>query len=300
VGAEGRRQVAIVIATRNRCEMLLHTLDRLSALGESHRVVVVDNASSDGTASKVQEHFPQTTVISLSRNLGSAARTCGVLEASEPYIAFSDDDSWWAPGSLPRAAEVLGRNPGLGLIAGRVLVGQEEREDPTCRLMRESPLAGSPGRPGTPVLGFLACAAVVRRSAYLEAGGFHPLFGVGGEEGLLALDLAAAGWELVYVPEIVAHHHPPPRSDHSGRRRRQARNALWLAWMRRPPAGAFRETASVLRRGLSDRAVAGGIRDAVAGSGLVISERRPVGRELESRLRQLDQATKERRPSAGG
>jgi GT2 family glycosyltransferase len=291
VGADLRRQVAIVIATRNRCATLLHTLDQLSGLEQSHRVVVVDNASSDGTESTVRARRPETTVISLSRNLGSAARTCGVLEASEPYIAFSDDDSWWAPGSLPRAVQVLDRNPGLGLIAGRVLVGQEEREDPTCRLMLESPLAGLPGRPGTPVLGFLACAAVVRRSAYLEAGGFHPLFGVGGEESLLALDLAAAGWELAYMPEIVAHHHPPPRSDHTGRRRRQARNALWLAWMRRPPAGAFRETASVLCRGLSDRAVAGGIRDAVAGSGLILRQRRPVCWELESRLRQLDHSS---------
>ena len=279
--------MAIVIVTRNRRGTLLHTLDQLSAPEQNHRVLVVDNASSDGTESAVRARAPETTVISLSRNLGSAARTCGVLEASEPYIAFCDDDSWWGPGALSRAEQLLDLNPGLGLIAGRVLVGQEEREDPTCRLMRDSPLPGLPGLPGTPVLGFLACATVVRRSAYLEAGGFHPLFGVGGEESLLALDLAAAGWDLAYVPEIVAHHHPPARSDHTGRRRQQARNALWFAWMRRPLSGALHETASVLRRGLSDRAVARGISDAVAGSGLVLRERRPVGPELERRLRQL-------------
>jgi GT2 family glycosyltransferase len=288
VGAERRTRTAIVIVTRNRCGSLLHTLDQLSAPEQSHRVVVVDNASSDGTESAVRARAPETTVISLSRNIGSAARTYGVLAASEPYIAFCDDDSWWGPGSLSRAEQLLDRNPGLGLIAGRVLVGQEEREDPTCRLMLESPLPGLSGLPGTSVLGFLACAAVVRRSAYLEAGGFHPLFGVGGEESLLALDLAAAGWDLAYVPEIVGHHHPPPRSDHTGRRRRQARNALWFAWMRRPLLGALRETASVMRRSLSDRAVARGISDAVAGSASVLRERRPVGRELERRLRQLD------------
>ena len=60
------------------------------------------------------------------------------------------------PGSLSRAEQLLDRNPGLGLIAGRVLVGQEEREVATCRLMRDSPLPGLSGLPGTPVLGFLA------------------------------------------------------------------------------------------------------------------------------------------------
>lgn len=84
MGAEGRRQLAIVIATRNRRETFLRTLEELSALEQSHRVVVVDNASGDGTESTLRARGPETTVISLSRNLGSAARTCGVLEASEP------------------------------------------------------------------------------------------------------------------------------------------------------------------------------------------------------------------------
>jgi hypothetical protein len=137
------------------------------------------------------------------------------------------------------------------------------------------------------VLGFLACAAVVRRSAYLQVGGFHPSFGVGGEEQLLALDLAVAGWELAYVAEVTAHHHPPPRSDTTGRRRRQARNSLWFAWLRRPLGGALRHTTSVARLALSDRAVAGGMADAAAGLGWVLRERRPVGWELEKRLRLL-------------
>lgn len=206
---------------------------------------------------------------------------------SEPYVALCDDDSWWAPGSLARAERLLDANPRLALIAGRVLVGQSRREDPTCRLMSQSPLPGHPGQAGTPVLGFLACAAVLRRSAYLEAGGFHPGFGIGGEETLLSLDLAAAGWELAYVPEIVAHHHPPPRLDRAARRRRQARNALWLTWLRRPLPAALRHTGWLIRAGLLDAAIARGLADAVAGGGWVLRERRPVCRELESRLRLL-------------
>jgi GT2 family glycosyltransferase len=137
------------------------------------------------------------------------------------------------------------------------------------------------------VLGFLACAAVVRRSAYLQVGGFHPRFGVGGEEELLALDLAVAGWELAYVAEVIAHHHPPPRSDSRSRRRRQARNSLWSAWLRRPLGGALRHTMSMARLALSDRAMAGGMADAAAGLRWVLRERRPVGWQFEKSIRLL-------------
>jgi GT2 family glycosyltransferase len=138
-----------------------------------------------------------------------------------------------------------------------------------------------------PVLGFLACAAVARRLAYLETGGFHPRFGVGGEEKLVALDLAAAGWRLAYVPDVVAHHRPPPRLDGAARRRRLARNAFWCAWLRRPLPGAARQSAALLRLGLSDRAVAQGLAEALAGAGWVLRERRPLSRDLERQLARL-------------
>jgi GT2 family glycosyltransferase len=279
--------VAVVIVTRDRCSALLESLDQLAALREGHRVVVVDNASSDDSRRQVARRHPDTVVLALDRNLGSAARTVGVRTVTEPYVAFSDDDSWWAAGSLSRAEQLLDENPDLALIAGRVLVGEAEGEDPTCEAMGRSPLPRRPGRPGTPVLGFLACAAVVRRSAYLQVGGFHPAFGIGGEETLLALDLAEAGWDLSYLPEVVGHHHPPPRPDDSGRRRRQARNGLWCVWLRRPLAGALRHTARLVRMAASDRAIAGGLADAAAGVTWVFRERRPVAVELEHRLRLL-------------
>ena len=127
------------------------------------------------------------------RPLGSAARTLGVAAAGTPLVAFSDDDSWWAPGALERAARAFETYPRLGLLAARIVVEPGGRLDPTSRAMRESPLACELALPGPPVLGFLACGAVARRSAVLECGGFHPRYGFGGEEHLLAVDLAAAG-----------------------------------------------------------------------------------------------------------
>ena len=75
--------------------------------------------------------------------------------------------SWWAAGSLDRAAALFDRHADLGLLAGRVVVEPQGRDDPFCALLAASPLEGA--GPGVPILGFMACAAVVRRDAFLEA-----------------------------------------------------------------------------------------------------------------------------------
>src|SRR5918994_1296256 len=240
-------RVAVVIATRNRGTELLGTLTRLRALDEQPPIVVVDNGSSDGTAELVRANYPSVQVVGLRRNRGGAARTVGARLVDSPYVAFSDDDSWWAPGALGRAADL----------------------------------------PGPSVLGFIACGAVVRRSAFLEVGGFHARLGVGGEEELLAVDLAAGGWGLAYVEEVVAYHHPSPSRDPSARRRVQVRNALWSAWLRRPLGGAARQTARLAALAIHQPGASSGLLLALLGLPWVLRERRPVPRELEAALRTL-------------
>jgi N-acetylglucosaminyl-diphospho-decaprenol L-rhamnosyltransferase len=137
------------------------------------------------------------------------------------------------------------------------------------------------------VLGFIACGAVVRRSAYLEVGGFHPRYGVGGEETLLAVDLAERGWACAYADGVVAHHHPSPVRDPAARRVRDVRNDLRTLWLRRRLTGVVRETARLLVRLPSDRQVCTGLRQALAGVPWILRERAPVGRSTERALRQL-------------
>jgi hypothetical protein len=119
----------------------------------------------------MRSQAPSAAVLEAGRDLGGAARNAGVAHASTPYVAFSDDDSWWAPGSLARATALLDDHPSVGLICARVLLGPEERLDPICRIMAASPLPRPDGMPGPCPAGFVACASVVRRGAFLEAGG---------------------------------------------------------------------------------------------------------------------------------
>jgi GT2 family glycosyltransferase len=279
--------VAVVIATRNRGTELLGTLARLGALHEQPPIVVVDNGSTDGTAELVHANYPGVQVVGLRRNHGAAARTIGARLLDSPYVAFSDDDSWWAPGALSRAADLLNRYPLLAVVAARVLVGPDRRLDQVCDQMAHSPLPPAADLPGPSVLGFIACGAVVRRAAFLEVGGFDIRLGVGGEEELLSVDLAARGWGLAYVDEVVAYHHPSPSRDPSGRRRVQVRNALWSTWLRRPLGGAARQTAHLAALALHQPGARSGILLALLGLPWVLRERHPVHPELEAALRRL-------------
>ncbi len=266
-------RISVVIVTRNRYPSLRRTLARLTALPDRAPIVVVDNGSTDGTAEQLRRGWPDVRLIALRRNLGAAGRTAGVLAAATEYVAFSDDDSWWAPGSLERAVRILDAAPRLGLLAGRLLIEPGGQEDPVCASMAAGPPLGDvPG--GHRVTGFIACAAVVRSAAYLAVGGFHPRFGVGGEEDLLADDLASAGWQCAYSAELLAHHAPSRADARPGRRVREVRNALWTAWLRRHPAGLARHTVHALRSELDRRTALAGLGAALRGLPWVLRERR--------------------------
>jgi GT2 family glycosyltransferase len=286
--------VAVVIITRDRAPELLRSLARLHELAERPEVVVVDNGSGDDTAARVRAEFPETRVLRMHADCGAAGRTAGVHAVEAPYVAFCDDDSWWAPGALARAAAILDRHPRVGLVAGRVLLGAAQRLAPACTSMEDNPLALSPDLPGPRVLGFVACGAIVRRAAFLDVGGFDPRFGVGCEERLLAADLAARGWSLVYCRDVVAHHHPSRVRERFKRRAAQVRNDLWFAWLRRAPAAAVGATLATASAALRDPAARAGLIAAIGGVLGVLASRSPVPAAVEAELRLLDASARAR------
>ncbi len=281
------RRVSVVMLTCNRREEVLCSLANLRASREHVPVHLVDNGCRDGTADAVRASFPEVHIVSLPRNVGAAGRNAGVRAAATPYVAFCDDDTWWAPGSLARAAAVLDACPRLAAVTARVLVGAEEREDDTSRRMAASPLPNELGLPGTQVLGLMAGACMMRREAYLQSGGYEPRLFIGGEELLLALDLMAAGWAMAYVPEVVVHHHPSTARDPGARRRIAHRNVFWCAWLRRPWRSALPESLQLLRRSLRDPGLALGALQALGGLPWALSQRRPVPPHVEQTLQRV-------------
>jgi len=283
-------RTAVVLLTYNRRVEVLHTLERMSALPENPAIIVVDNGSSDGTVEAVRAAFPAVDLLQSEGNIGGAARNLGLAHANMKYVALCDDDTWWEPGSLGIAADLLDAHADVALICGRVLVGESQRVDPVSEVMATSPLAAPSCLPGPSIQGFLAGAAYMRREAVLGAGGFHRHFFIGGEEELLALDLEAAGHALAYCDWLTVRHYPSPQRNKNERRWILERNALWVAWLRRPLLVAVRKTLGVLKRSVRHRGARRGLIEAAKGIAWVRQERRRLPDAVEQRARQLEES----------
>jgi GT2 family glycosyltransferase len=287
------KKVSVVILTHNRARELMRSVELALALPERPPVIVVDNASVDGTARKLKDAFPQVKLVRVPFNIGAAARNIGVECTDTPYVAFSDDDTAWAAGSLRMACDLLDFYPRIAAVTARVLIGREGREDPVSTLMSNSPLP-SRGLPGPALLGFLAGACVFRRTAFIDAGGYEPRFFLGGEETLLAYDLAAAGWQMLYDKRLTVYHYPSAARDAKARQRLLARNALWVAWLRRPLGVALRKTFE----SLASRKSALALFDALRGIDWVLRERDVMPQNVDALCRLLEQ--QETRQRFGG
>jgi GT2 family glycosyltransferase len=239
-------QVSVVVLTHNRLREVTETVARLLALPERPDVIVADNGSSDMTVSELRSRFPAVRVVSCGANLGAAGRNLAAALATTDYIAFSDDDTRWMPGSLASAVQLLDEAPQVAILSAKVVVGETRRLDPTCARMSMSPL-GRADLPGPALTGYMAGACVFRAEVFRAVGGYEPRLFIGGEEELVALDVLQAGHGIVYCDSLVVHHCPSAARDSALRRRLLARNAALVAWMRLP----WRDAAAATRRALA-------------------------------------------------
>ncbi|MEV2256552.1 glycosyltransferase [Streptomyces sp. NPDC050147] len=283
-------RTTVVVITKDRRTELLRTLRTLRELPERPPVIVTDNDSRDGTAEAVARQFPEVELLRPGRNLGAVGRNLAVRHARTPYVAFCDDDTWWEPGSLRRAADLLDAHPPLAAVTARIVVEPSGQEDPVVAELRDSPLSGPDWLPGPALGSFLAAATVIRADAFRGVGGFHPGLWLGGEEELLATDLLTRGHWLSYVPELTIHHHASQVRDSTDRRVLGLRNTLWFTWLRRPLPSALRRTGHLLRTVPRDKPTLRALARAVAGLPWVLRERAPVPASVEARIVALEKA----------
>jgi len=278
------------VITWQRRDEAVAAVRRLRELPEQPPVVLVDNGSTDGTAEAVRREFPEVDVVALTENRGAVGRNIGVARLRTPYVAFCDDDTWWEPGSLTRAADALDAFPRLALVNARIVVEPGGVDDPIVEELRDSPVPGPDWLPGPALGSFLAGASVVRRDAFEQAGGFSERLWLGGEEELLATDLLSSGWELCYLEDLVVHHRASVLRDAVHRRRVGLRNTLWFTWLRRPLGPAVRRSVFLARTVPHDRTSALAVWDAFRGLPWLLTARRPRPADVEARLAGLDEA----------
>ena len=259
--------LSIVILTHNRLATLESTLARLArdefgaARGPEgeHRpeVIVVDNASTDGTSARIAAQFPDVRVIRSAANAGVEGYNIGVAAARGEVVLILDDDSWPDRGAIDRALGVLADRPEVAAVA-------LHPRHPGTRVS-EWPFAERTGaaRADWPIMG---CGNLVRRSAWLEVGGYEGAFFLYRNDTDLALKLLGAGKSVWFDPSLVVWHESPAAATKSLPWFEWAtRNWVWMArrhgrgwrrplglmlgwaWAHRRAGGSWRAHRAVLR-----------------------------------------------------
>lgn len=244
-------QVSIVVCTHNRAAMLRDALESLVRLETAARfkyeIVVVDNASIDGTAevvARVREQSGARIHYVFEGKQGIAtARNRGLREASGPWIAFFDDDQLadrrWLLELYCYANDYNLLGVG-GTVHLKLPDGCARRLHPFVRMLlgeshlASEPIAYSPKlNPGTGNL-------MLHRCVFDKIGLFNESFVARAEDTDLFCRIWAAGIETWYVPTAVVHHVTPPErlqnaylhrlasfmGDGIARRERAARSAI--------------------------------------------------------------------------
>ena len=197
----------VVVVAFNGGEHLLTCLGHLRAeLRPGVRVIVADNASTDGSPELVAERFPEMTLVRLGANAGfGRAVNAGAAAGDGEAIVLVNADMFVEPGFVeaivaPLADPAVGMVAGLSLVPGGELVDGFGIELDTAlsayNRLRLRPVGSTPGVLAGPSGG----AAAYRRSAFEAAGGFDGAFFAYGEDVDLALRLRAAGWGAAAAP----------------------------------------------------------------------------------------------------
>jgi GT2 family glycosyltransferase len=110
--------VSVVVVSYNTLEKLRKCL---TAIEPHHQVIVVDNASSDGSADMVAQNFPDATLIRNQENKGfGAANNLGAAAATNPLVLFLNSDAYAEPGAIDHLAGVF-HDPQIVAAGGKLL-----------------------------------------------------------------------------------------------------------------------------------------------------------------------------------
>jgi glycosyltransferase involved in cell wall biosynthesis len=200
--------VSVVVATRNRADLVGRLLDHLHALdgGPPAEVIIVDDGSTDDTARRVTEfaqHHPSVQLLRIDRSRGPAhARNVGWRRATHRYIAFTDDDCRPTPSWLEALA--AGHARGADVVQGATLADPHEYDSRTALshwITVEEPS-----------FRFETCNISYRRDLLERLGGFDEAFGTSrggapyGEDADLGWRATDAGATFVFARDALVVH----------------------------------------------------------------------------------------------
>jgi GT2 family glycosyltransferase len=208
--------VTVVVVTwqgRHLLEGCLHSLRRQTL---AHRLIVVDNNSTDGTV-ELLESFPEAQVVRLPNNTGFAGGVAAAFPMVQSrFVALLNNDAVAEPSWLAMAAAYLERNQAVAAVSSRMLlVGQPPRINNAGVVLLTNGYGADRGfgdLDGTAydqpmeVFGASGGAAVLRTLAVKAVGGVDPRYFLYYEDTDLCWRLRLAGWRIDYCPDAVVYH----------------------------------------------------------------------------------------------
>jgi N-acetylglucosaminyl-diphospho-decaprenol L-rhamnosyltransferase len=210
--------VAVSIVNTNSRELLLACLESLA--GEGAELVVLDNASEDGSADAVRERFPDVQVIAQEQRAGFGANHNTVIRATDGrYVYVLNEDTTADDWGFARMVEYMDAHPRVAALGPRIAYPDGRRQASAWRFptplnaLLSLPSLGkvgivqSHGDVPRPVDWVMGAALLLRRSALDEVGLFDEGFFIYSEEVDLQLRLRRAGWDVHFFPAVTVVHH---------------------------------------------------------------------------------------------
>jgi hypothetical protein len=219
--------LSVVVVSWNVKALLAGCLDSLYQQGpDDLEVLVIDNASTDGTPAMLSESYPQVRVLESQRNLGfGAANNLGIRQCRGQYVLLLNPDTVLKPGAIAALLGFLQAHPAAGAVGPKILNPDGSLQyscSPAPTLQSEaSRLLHLPGmRPDGyyPMEGWdqqqphrtqvlLGACLLLPRQALEQVGGFDEEYFMYSEEVDLCYRLAQAGWELYWHPAAQVVHY---------------------------------------------------------------------------------------------
>jgi len=225
-------ELSVVIVSWNVRELLRVCLKSVEAEVDNPRaeIIVVDNASADGSAAMVQAEFPAVALIANGCNAGfSAGNNQGLAISKARYVLFLNPDTEVRPGAIRRLLAFIDQRPRVGCVGPRLL-NPDGTSQPSRRSFPRISTAfvestvlqryagGLPAlkhfyRAGVPedwpqaVDWVVGACMLFRREVLDQVGGFDERFFMYTEEMELQFRLQRAGYEVWFVPEAEVVHH---------------------------------------------------------------------------------------------
>ena len=212
--------ISIIIVSWNAKGYLLKCLSSLRYQKNPTEIIVVDNASADGSPEAVARDYPQVQLIRNRENLGfSRANNIGIKAAQGNYLAFVNSDVVVLPNCMEVLIDFLAAHRDVGMVGPKIL-GKDARLQPSCRsfptLKTEFCRATALDRllPARwdhskvePVDVLQGSFMVVKRKALEDVGLWDERFFVYGEDLDFCRRFWKSGWKIAFIPRARAIHY---------------------------------------------------------------------------------------------